>query len=315
MATYSVEPIRENLHGTFSREFPPILTIEPGDTVVYRTLDAAWNIEPRNSAVPEDRPRKLEPRDPERDAGHCLDGPVAIRGAEPGMTLEVRVEEIKVGTWGWTVAGGWKSPENVRLSVDEAPEFMHLWALDQATLTGRNQNGHVVKLRSFMGVMGMPPNEAGSHPTAPPRVMGGNMDCKEIIAGTTLYLPIAVEEGLFSVGDGHALQGDGEVSTTAIECPMDRVVLRFDLRTDLPIKTPRLHTPEAWMTLGFNEDLDEASFLALDEMLSLMRDQHSLEYQEALALASLLVDLRVTQMVNGVRGVHAVLRHDALRTV
>jgi acetamidase/formamidase len=151
------------------------------------------------------------------------------------------------------------------------------------------------------------------HSTIPPRVTGGNIDCKELGVGSTLYLPIAVEGGLFSTGDGHAVQGDGEVSITAIECPMDRVDLTFELVDDMPLTTPVANTPAGWITLGFHEDLDEALVIALEAMLTLMKRLHGLERLDALALASLTVDCRITQVVNGVRGVHAVLPHGAIR--
>lgn len=313
MARYSIEPERRTLHGSFSPEYPPVMTIESGDTVEYRTLDAGWSIEPRTSLQWEEQPRKFEPRDPERDAGHALCGPIAIRGAKPGMTLEVSIDVIRPAGWGWSGAGGWDSSVNRELGVTEAG-VLHLWRLDPEGLTGTNQQGHSVKLRPFMGVMGMPPNESGIHSTAPPRITGGNIDCKELIAGSRLFLPVAVAGGLFSVGDGHAVQGDGEVSTLAIECPMDQVELTFRLHDTAPLTTPRAKTAEGWLTLGFHEDLNRATITALDAMLLLMQEQYSLTRLDALALASLTVDLRITQIVNGVRGVHAVLPHDALKT-
>ena len=192
----------------------PILTIEPGDTVRYRTLDAAWNIEP----PPDDSPQpKFEPRIEGDDDGHALCGPIFIRGAKPGMTLAVHIDDLRVGAFGFTGAGGWHTPLNDRLSVSELPKFALQWTLDADAMTGRDQFGHTVDLHPFMGVLGMPPDEAGKLPTSPPRKTGGNIDCKELVAGSTLYLPIAVEGGLFSAGDGHAAQGDGEVSVMAIE--------------------------------------------------------------------------------------------------
>lgn len=128
-----------------------------------------------------------------------------------------------------------------------------------------------------------------------------------------LYLPVEVPGGLFCIGDGHAAQGDGEVCVTAIECPMERVEITFSLHKDMPIRYPRANTPAGWLTLGLHEDLNEATYLALEEMLDLMREQYGYERREALAIASLTVDLRITQIVNGVRGVHAVLPHGAIR--
>ena len=148
---------------------------------------------------------------------------------------------------------------------------------------------------------------------SPPRRTGGNIDLKELITGTTLWLPIAVPGGLFSTGDGHAAQGDGEVGETAIECPIEQCDLTFVLRPDLSLATPRAETAAAWITLGFDEDLHEAMIRALDAMIELMGELYGMTRGEALAMASVVVDLRVTQVVNGVLGVHAVLAKDAIR--
>lgn len=314
MALYEIAPERATLHGQFSRELPPVLTIESGDTVRYRTLDAAWHVEPRMSPIPGERPRKFEPRLPERDDGHALCGPVAIRGAEPGMTLAVHISAIVPGAWGHTSAGGWANRLNERLGVADLPERTTLWDIDIAGGVARNQDGFAIPLRPFMGVMGMPPDEPGWHPSWPPRIWGGNLDCRELVAGSTLYLPVPVRGALFSVGDGHGAQGDGEVSGTAIECPMERVELTFELLPDRRIQTPRAKTPAGWLTMGFHTDLYEASMRALEEMLDLMSEQHGVERQDAVALASVAVDLRITQLVNaGVLGVHALLPEGALR--
>jgi acetamidase/formamidase len=309
---HTIEPVRETLHGHFSRDLMPVLTIDPGETVRFRTLPGGWNLEPRRSERRDEPPPTFAPRDPVLDDGHALCGPVAIRGAMPGQTLAVRIDAIQVGAWGTTIIGGWQSDVNDRLGVSGEPGRYLLWRLDAETLTGQDQHGHRLPLRPFMGVMGNAPAEPGRHPTPPPRVTGGNIDCKELIAGSTLYLPVAVPGALFSVGDGHALQGDGEVATTAIECPMERVDLTFDLRPDLHLTTPRAHTPSGWLTFGFHEDLNEAMFIALEAMLGLLGELHGLDRHTALGLASLVVDLRITQIVNGVRGVHAVLPHGVL---
>lgn len=309
MKSYSIEPVRSNLHGSFSREYPPVLTIDSGDTVSFRTLATGWWLEQPTAP---NIGLRLEPRDPERDKGHALCGPIAIRGAQPGMTLEVEIHEVMPAAWGWTSYGSWRSELNKRLGVSEETQLMK-WKLDTRAMSGENQFGHKVGLRPFMGVMGMPTAEAGIHSTTPPRITGGNIDCKELTAGTKLYLPIAVPGALFSTGDGHATQGDGEVCITAIECPMERATMTFRLRPDMPLKTPRAWTPAAWLTLGFDRDLNEAMAIALDAMLDLMGEQHKLNRTDALALASLAVDLRITQVVNDVRGVHAVLPHNAIQ--
>jgi acetamidase/formamidase len=214
--------------------------------------------------------------------------------------------------WGWTGGGGWDNAVNKRLGlVEQGVEL--IWELDADSMIGKDQYGHTLALRPFMGVMGMPPDEPGIHPTFPPRFCGGNIDCKELVADSILYLPITLPEALFSMGDGHAVQGDGEVSGVAIECPMERVDLTFQLRDDMRLKTPRAHTSTVWITLGFHENLYEASLIALEAMLDLMGERYQLPRPQALALASLVVDLHVTQIANGVLGVHAVLPHEALR--
>jgi acetamidase/formamidase len=302
---------RRTLHGHFSRDLEPILEIDSGDAITFATLDSGWGLEPpRPDRAPR---RRFEPLDAELDAGHALIGPVAIRGAKAGQVLEVRIDSVRVGPFGLTVAGGWSTFLNDRLGVGEGDSCTLVWELDADRAIGRDREGREVGLAPFLGVLGMPPDEPGVHPTAPPRVCGGNLDCKELVAGTKLFLPIPVEGALFSAGDGHALQGDGEISTTAIECPLERAELTLVVRDDLELAGPVALTAEGWLTLGLGDDLDEAMVQAVDGMLELMGREHGLERREALALASVLVDLRVTQVVNGVVGVHAVLPHGALQ--
>jgi acetamidase/formamidase len=305
MTMHEIPLERRTLHGHFSRDLEPILTVEPGDSIAFACLNAGWR-----TATGE----RFELRaDDDLDAGHALVGPVAVRGARAGQVLEVRIEAIRIGTWGVTDAGGWHTPLNERLEVVDGPSAVLDWQLDADAGVGRDQSGREVDLRPFLGVIGMPPDEPGIHSTGPPRPTGGNIDCKELVAGTTLFLPIAVEDALVSAGDGHAAQGDGEVSQLAIEAPVERAQLTVGLRDDLMLTTPIAWTPEAWLTFGFDEDLDEAAALAIDAMLELLGRERGLARREALALASVVVDLRVTQLVNGARGIHARLAHGALR--
>jgi acetamidase/formamidase len=303
MARHEIPLERRTLHGHFSRDLEPILVVEPGDTIAFATIDSGWHVSPG---------ARFEPRDPELDAGHALIGPVEVRGARAGHTLEVRIDRVVAGSWGWCAAADWSTPLNDRLGVSNGPGVFLEWELDADRGIGRSERGHELALHPFLGVLGMPPPESGIHPTAPPRVSGGNIDCKELVEGTRLSLPVSVDGALFSAGDGHARQGDGEVSQIAIECPLAHAELTLGLRDDLELATPIAWTPEAWLTFGFDEDLDEAAAIAIDAMLELMGREHALGRAEALALASLVVDLRITQMVNGVRGVHARLEHDAL---
>ena len=300
MTLHEIPLERGTLHGHFARELPPILTIESGDTIAFACLDAGWHVRPGE---------KFEPRD-DRDDGHPLIGPVEMRGAHPGSVLEIRTERVSVGDWGWTSAAGWPTPLNERLGLDSGENRILRWSL--ADGVGRDEQGREVELRPFLGVMGMPPPEPGKWPTGPPRKWGGNIDCKELVEGTSLFLPIPIEGGRFSAGDAHARQGDGEVCGTAVECPLARAELTLTLRDDLRLETPAARTRDAWITFGFDEDVDEAAAAALDGMLKLMEREHRLDRRDALALASVVVDLRITQLVNGVRGVHAVLADNAL---
>jgi acetamidase/formamidase len=309
MAEYSIQPQKGTLHGSFSRDYKPVISINSGDTINFKTLEAAWGLQPHSS---EGYRKKFQPREKPRDSGHALVGPVEIRGAKPGMTLEIKIHEVIPGTWGWNSAGGFPHPVNESLGIANGEEFHLNWKLNSNSMIGVSNKGHKVALRPFMGIMGMPPDAPGIHTTITPRYCGGNIDCKELIAGSTLFLPISVAGGLFSVGDGHAVQGDGEVGCPALECPMDLVKLTLSTREDIHIKIPRAKTPTAWITMGFHEDLNEATLIALDSMLDLMNELFRFERKEAMALASLVVDLRITQIVNGVRGVHAVLPHGAI---
>jgi acetamidase/formamidase len=273
------------LHGYFSRELEPVVEVRSGDHVRFSVPNHSWDLGPDE---------ELAPRSPELDTGHALAGPIAVLGATAGQTLAVRVESVEPGAWGVTHGG-----EN---------HAVH-WELEGSV--GRAL-GREVSLAPFLGVMGMPPPEPGVHSTTPPRRSGGNMDCKELVAGTTLFLPVPVDGALFSAGDGHAAQGDGEISGTAIEAPVS-AELSLSLRDDLPLEWPCARLPDAWLTLGFDEHLGLAARVAVDGMLALMERELGLTGPDAMALASIAVDLRVTQVVNGVLGVHAILRDDAIR--
>ncbi|HZG35682.1 MAG TPA: acetamidase/formamidase family protein [Gaiellaceae bacterium] len=272
------------LHGCFSRELPPVLTMEPGDSVRLSVPNAGWHLA---------RDERLVPAEPERDTGHALAGPIELRGARAGDVLVVQVEAVEPASWGVTFT----SPPH-RIDWELADEVGH-------------GAGCTVRLAPFLGVLGMPPPEPGVHSTIPPRRHGGNIDCKELVAGTTLFLPVPVDGALFSAGDGHAAQGDGEVSGTAIEAPVT-ATLTLGVRDDLELEWPLARVDGAWLTFGFDPDLRAAADIAVAGMLDLLQREHGLSRDDALGLASVVVDLRVTQIVNDAVGVHAVLRDDAL---
>jgi acetamidase/formamidase len=305
----TLRPDAGTLHGWFDRDLPPVLTVDPGTTVRFATLDSGWFLEPHTGDVA--TRRRAPGHTP--GAGHALTGPVGVRGARPGDVLAVRIGDVVPGPWGTTYAGLRPTAWNLRLGVEQ-PAVVP-WEIDVAAGTATSSPG-TVALRPFLGVMGMPPAEPGRHSTIPPYWHGGNLDCRELVAGSTLYLPVPVEGALFSVGDGHAAQGDGEVGGTAIECPIERADLTLDVLPDLlgrPLTTPVADTPAGWVAMGLGDDLDEAAADALDAMLGLLGALHGLGRSEAMALASVVVDLRITQVANQVFGVHALLPRGAVQ--
>lgn len=311
MTTHQLPLTSETLHGDYSPNREPVLRIQAGDTIESSSLDAGWGIEPihLDGTVNKKHPAANE----QTMKGHAMTGPVWIEGAKAGMTLVVHFEELVVGSHGFVSTGGFPHRVNERLNLIEGGNAKMRWELDKETMTATNQFGHRVKMRPFLGNMGMPPPQDGHHPTAPPTNWGGNLDCKDLVVGTRLYLPIPVDGGLFSFGDGHAAQGHGEVSVTAIECPMDYIRLKLDVIDDMPLERPRAWTPEGWLTFGFAESLDDATFMALDDMLNLMVAEHKLSSRhQALGLATAVVDLHITQIANPLMGVHAFLPHDAM---
>lgn len=316
MAMHFLNPERATLHGQFSRDLAPVLSVASGDVVRCQTLDVSWGLEARHS---DGSPRAtFGPRETPRDAGPCLLGPIAIHGARPGQVLEIHLEAIVPGAYGWTFAGEigfFNTALNRALEVAEGPPTLVRWSLDLATMTATNDLGHRVYLRPFLGTLGLCPAMDGWISAWPPRRTGGNTDCKELVAGTVLYVPIEVEGGMVSLGDGHAAQGDGESSGTAIECPMERVDLRLVLRNDLQLDALRANTPTAWVTFGFSEMLDDAVVIALNDMINLVMSEFQVARKEALALVSVAADVRITQLVNGTRGVHVVLPHKAIEVV
>jgi acetamidase/formamidase len=309
---HKIELSSHNLHSSFGRDYQPILTVASGDSVQLKTPDIQWGYSEK-----EGQERTFfTSREKEERLGHPIVGPIAIEGAKPGMVLEIRTNEVIPGWYGRNWAGGLPSWQNEKLGLVDSERLELDWKLEAQTMTGSCMIGSRefrVGLSPFLGLMGVAPAEPGAHRTAPPRYCGGNIDCKELTRGSSLFLPISVEGALFSLGDGHALQGDGESSGTAIECPMDFVDLTLILHEDMTLSMPRANTAAGWITFGFNEDLNEAAAVALDEMVQLMQTFYGISKTEATGLSSVAVDLHVTQVVNGVKGVHAILPHGVIR--
>ncbi|MCY0901258.1 MAG: acetamidase/formamidase family protein [Firmicutes bacterium] len=302
-----VEFSSEHVYGSFSHEYPPRLTVRSGDRITLETLDVRWGrVDAQGQRV--EVPRR-------EGTGHAVCGPFLVEGAEPGMTIEVRIDELRPASRGFNLAGGFQSWQNQQLGLVDASRVHLEWALDRERGVAKTAVGSqsvAVGLRPFLGVIGLAPEGPGPHSTTPPRSCGGNLDCKELVVGSSLFLPVMVSGAYLFTGDGHARQGDGEVSGLAIECPMDTVSLTLRLHPHMHLTMPRARTPAGWITFGLSEDLNAAAAQALDEMLNWMVEIYGFTRAEALAVASTVVDLRVTQVVNQVKGVHAVLSPEAI---
>ena len=300
MATHRLEASRDTVTQVFSRELPPVLTVEAGDTVVVHSLSGRGYLQrPPHPGAPV--PQLFSPR-----RGHCLVGPIAVRGAKPGMALAVEIVDLRPDEWGYTEAMALDTSLNRRLGVAGTTPAWLLWSIDADAGTATSDRGFTLPTAPFLGILGLPPDEPGEHRTKPPRGCGGNVDCRELITGSTVFLPITVPDALLCIGDGHAAQGDGEVCGTAVECGMTSE-LRLDVVANPPIGTMYALTPTNRVTFGFSPDLEEATAQALEAMCDWMKVLFGLDRNDALALASCAVDLRITQVVNETWGVHAVL--------
>ncbi len=304
MSKHRLDPGPATTAEVFDRDLHPVLTVDPGDTVVVRSLNAAGHLE--RQQVPGEAVRQLFPS----RRGHCLTGPIAVRGARPGDVLAVSFVSLRPDDWGWTVARDTQLARRVGAGTG-TPAWL-LWQIDAEAGTAVSNLGHRVRISPFHGVTGVAWDEPGEHSTIPPRAnAGGNIDCRELVAGSVLYLPVSVAGALLSIGDGHAAQGDGEVAGTAIECGMT-TELTLDLAGGRPVAGVHAETPAGWVTFGFSPDLNEAMYEALGTMLTWMQAAYGLEPASALALASPVVDLRITQVANQSWGVHAILPAGAI---
>ncbi len=235
---------------------------------------------------------------------HCLNGPIAVRGAEPGDTLEIAIRSVEVRL---PIAGQGFAPHR-GLLPDQFPYEKNrvLW-IDLDRQTVEYAPGVEVPVKPFWGVMGVaPPPRMGRVPSGPPNVFGGNIDNRDLGAGSKLYLPVHVSGALLSIGDGHAVQGHGEVCVSAVEASLKgevQVVLHKGPR----LRWPRAETPTHYMTLGLHTDLEEAAKIATSEMLDFLATNKGLSREDAYMLASAAMDLVVTQIVDGTKGIHAIV--------
>jgi acetamidase/formamidase len=236
--------------------------------------------------------------------GHILTGPIYIEGAEPGDTLEVRIKEIKlVIPYGYT---GFV-PKRGAIPEDFDRTRMRIIRLDEKRMIGQFGKGIEIPLRPFFGSLGVaPPPSAGRVSSGPPGVHAGNLDNKELVAGTTLFIPVHAAGALFAAGDGHAAQGNGEVCLTAIETSL-RGTFQFVVRKDLKLRWPRAETPTHYIVMGLDPDLAKATKLAVREAIDFLVTRKDLSLDEAYMLTSLAVDFCITQLVDGTLGVHGMI--------
>ena len=295
--------------GYYDAAAPPVLRIKSGESVTVHTLITSTPARLEGAGV---APAQVEPalRDitehvtNKGPGGHILTGPIFVEGAEPGDVLEVRIQSVKLAIPYAYNAFGTKSgfiPE------DFAYAKMRIIPLDEKKMVAHFLPGIDVPLRPFFGSMGVaPPASAGRINSAPPGIHGGNLDNKELVAGTTLYLPVHAAGALFFVGDGHAGQGNGEVDITALETSLTGT-LQFIVRKDLHQTLPRAETPTAYISMGLNEDLTLAAKDAVREMIAFLVTEKHLTRDDAYMLCSVAGDLDVTQVVDGTRGAHMIL--------
>ncbi|HKA61394.1 MAG TPA: acetamidase/formamidase family protein [Methylomirabilota bacterium] len=286
----------EQVHYEWNNALPPRLEVEPGATVVFDTRDAADRYYRPTSTHAD-----VLARGPFR--GHPLTGPVRVRGARPGDVLVVEILEVKPAEFGWTAIrpGRGLLPES-----DFGKPFLQIWDLSDGT-HARAGGRIAVPIAPFPGVMGTALDVAGGHSTMPPRKNGGNMDIKQLTAGSTLYLPVWVDGALFSVGDTHAIQGDGEVCVTAVEMS-GRVTARFGLERGCGLAEPQLRTTRApsaaapagtWFaTTAHGPDLFAASQQAVRYMIDHLVRERGLSREEAYIVCSVTVDLKISEIVD-----------------
>ncbi len=297
--------------GVFDARFPPVMTVASGDTVTVQCVSGRDEVMPPAGSPLTSPPELLAilAANPGVRAGHIVTGPIAIEGAMPGDMLEIRIEQIVPGAnWGYNV---------IRPLAGTLPEDFHETTLMHIPVD-RDRNvctlpwGTELALAPFFGVMGVaPPPAFGTIASKEPRIHGGNLDNKELTAGSTLFLPVWVPGANFSVGDGHGVQGDGEVCVTALEMCLTGT-FTFILHKGAGLKMPRAETPTHYISMGIHEDLDQAMKQALREMIAFICSRSNLSREQAYAFCSLAVDFHVTQTVNGEKGVHGLLKKGLL---
>lgn len=300
-------------YGYYWSEATPVLTIASGDVLDVDTLLTSTPDRLEKAGVPADEIQaslrtiveQVKDRGP---GGHILTGPVFVEGAEPGDALEVQVLSIDLPiAYGYNGCRGFL-PDNCRASAG-----MRIIPLDRTRMIGTFAPGIEIPLKPFFGSMGVaPPPAAGRVSSNPPGIHAGNLDNRELVAGTTLWIPVHVSGALFEIGDGHAAQGDGEVDQTAIETSM-RGRVRLTVRKGMTLRWPRAETPTHFISMGTDVDLTQATRVAIQEMIDFLVATKHLDKHAAYQLTSIAGDVAITQLVDGTMGVHVKLPKEIFR--
>ena len=308
-----LQSLPETVHwGYFDGSLPPVLTINSGECVVIECVSGnpEWMPPEGSRFKPLDDLKLIHEKVKRGSGNHILTGPIFIKDAKVGDVLEVKILDIEMRQdWGYNLfrSYGGTLPEEFNYQ-----RIIHV-ALDRTAKLATTPSGLKVPLSPFFGQLAVaPPKAFGKQNSKEPREFGGNIDCKDLVAGTTIYLPVWNDGALFSTGDGHAAQGHGEVDGTAIETSL-KGTFEFKVRKDLGWKLPRAETPTHLIAFGLDWDLDDAAKQALKQMIDWIVALTGIPKEEAYALCSFACDLHVTQTVNNVKGVHAMIAKSILQ--
>ncbi len=315
--TYELKASPENIHwGYFSAELEPVIRVNPGDIVIIEDVPRLDPVDMERWGIPAEEMsegyRRIYREVTDKGPGpHIMVGPVYINGAEPGDVLEVRILEVELAyTFGYS-----RLSSRGGTLPGEFERWERILRIDLENKTTEAAEGVVIPMNNpFFGSMGVAPAAAaGRISTVPPGVYAGNLDNKDLGSGSILYIPVHTKGALFSAGDGHGVQGHGEVSINALETGL-RGRFQFFVRKDMKLKWPRAETPTHWMVMGLHEDLDEAMKIAVRETIDFIVERFPhLDRNEAFMLASLAVDYHVTQNVDRTKGIHGMIPKDIFK--
>jgi acetamidase/formamidase len=304
---HHLRSVAETVHwGFLDPKLKPVLTINSGDRVIIDTVSGNPEMMPPPNSGMAVLPEltEIHQKVPKGTGNHLFTGPIFVEDAEPGDVLEVSIVDIELRQdWGWNIFRGL-----VGTIPEDYPYYrlLHL-PIDRKEMTATMPWGLKIPIRPFFGQLAVAPRpEYGRQNSKEPREFGGNIDCKELVAGSKIYLPVWTKGALFSTGDGHAVQGDGEVCGTAIETSLTGT-FEFNVRKDLKWRMPRAESPTHFITLGLDVDLDFAAAQALRAMIDWLVGMLNISRDHAYSFCSFVVDLHVTQTVNNVKGVHAMI--------